>query len=89
MYLILSSIVLWVSYSNLIAKKREKRMIPVSFVNRGRGEITDGTLAKIGSFLLCAGLLFYLGPRPFTVLWSFLLALAIDGYIYWGVLKLD
>lgn len=89
LYIFASSVVLWIAFENLMARKRDFRMVPTTLVNRGRGELTDGTLAKIGSLLLWSGFLLYLGPRPFTVPWSFVLALAIDGYVFWRVLKLD
>jgi hypothetical protein len=89
LYLIVSSVVLWFAFENLMARKRDFRMVSRNLINRGRGELTDGTLAKIGSLFLWSGFLLYLGPRPFTVPWSFVMALAIDGYIFWRVLKLD
>jgi len=89
LYVLASSAVLWFGFENLMARKRDFRMVSTTLVNRGRGELTDGTLAKIGSLCLWTGLLLYLGPRPFLVPWSFLLALAIDGYMFWRVLKLD
>ena len=89
LYVIASSLVLWFAFENLMARKRDFRMVSRTLINRGRGELTDGTLAKLGTLFLWTGMLLYLGPRPITVPWSFVLALAIDGYVFWRVLKLD